>query len=117
MNDPGAVDLTFLKVYAANNPTLMKNFIDSFLEKTPIAIKQIEDHLAAGNFHSLSRSAHSLKPQLSYMGIKSTSDLIISIEESAKNQTNTESIGPALDSLKGILESAYAELRTLSNEL
>ena len=117
MNEQGITDLSFLKIYASNNPTLMKNFIQSFLDKTPSAIQQIEEHYASGDFHALSRSAHSLKPQLSYMGIQSVNNLIIEIEESAKNQTDTQKISSMLTTLKEILESAYAELRVKSSEL
>jgi len=116
MREPSVTDLSFLKIYASGNTKLMKNFIESFLEKTPKSIQLLEDHLAANDFHSLSRSAHSLKPQLSYMGIKSAHDLIVEIEESAKNQTGAENLAASINSLKEILEEAYSELRSKLNE-
>ena len=117
MNEQGVVDFTFLQVYAAGNSTLMKNFIQSFLDKTPLALQQIETHLSTRDFHSLSGTAHQLKPQLSYMGIKSAHEIIAGIEDAAKNEIGTENIAPALNSLKEILESAYAELKSKLNEL
>lgn len=111
MSEPTVTDLSFLKVYASGNTKLMKNFIESFLEKTPKSVQLIEDHLTANDFLALSRSAHSLKPQLSYMGIKSAHELIVGIEEAAKSQKGTESMVSLINSLKQILEEAYSELR------
>jgi len=95
----------------------MKNFIQSFLDKTPAAVKKLEDHLHEKDYHALSRSAHSLKPQLSYMGIKSANNLVVTIEESAKNETNIDHLSDLTRDLKQILEKAYSELREKLKEL
>src|SRR5437870_2320922 len=115
--DPGApqdsrlVDLSFLRVYSGGNVELMKKFIHSFLEKTPAAIKTMEEQLNAKDFHALSRSAHSMKPQLSYVGVNKASELVRVIEESSKEMHDTETIPANLEALKEMLSKAYEELQ------
>src|SRR6185503_9247597 len=96
----GLIDLSFLRVYSGGNNELMKKFIHSFLERTPTSIKTMEEQLAIKDFHGLSRSAHSLKPQFSYVGIGKAAELVKGIEESAKEMHEPEMIPAHLEELK-----------------
>ncbi|HYV93442.1 MAG TPA: Hpt domain-containing protein [Chitinophagales bacterium] len=109
--DSGLIDLSFLRVYSSGNNELMKKFINSFLERTPVAIKAMDEQLAAKDFHGLSRSAHSLKPQFSYAGMSKASELVRAIEESAKEMHDVETIPAHLDEVKSMLSRAYEELK------
>ena len=109
--DSGLIDLSFLRVYSGGNKELMKKFIQSFLDKTPAAINTMEEQLAAKDFHGVSRSAHSMKPQFSYVGIGNASELVRTIEESAKEMHEVETIPAKVDELKIMLSKAYEELR------
>src|SRR6185436_5121059 len=102
----GLIDLSFLRAYSSGNNELMKKFINSFLERTPASIKTMEEQLAAKDFHGLSRSAHSLKPQFSYVGIGKAAELVRAIEESAKEMHEVETIHEHLDEVKSILNRA-----------
>src|SRR6185436_17048611 len=99
----GLIDLSFLRIYSGGNNELMKKFILSFLERTPASIKTMEEQLSTKDFHALSRSAHSLKPQFSYVGIPRAADLIRGIEESAKEMRDVETIPVHLEEIKIML--------------
>jgi HPt (histidine-containing phosphotransfer) domain-containing protein len=111
------IDLSFLRVYSAGNNDMIRKVIQTFLDKTPASMEGMEKQLAANDFHSLSRSMHSLKPQLSYLGITALTDIAVSIEECAKNMTETETIAGKLDEMKIILGKAFIELHEHLNSL
>ncbi len=89
----------------------MKQFVETFLSKTPVAIEELETSFRNRDFHSLSRIAHSLKPQLSYVGIAAGTPLIIEIEENAKSQPDPVLIESKISELKELLNRAYDELK------
>ncbi|HKR05508.1 MAG TPA: hypothetical protein VJY62_12810, partial [Bacteroidia bacterium] len=59
-------------------------------------------------------SAHSLKPQISYMGIKSAEELIKNIERDAADKSNLSTISEKIGTLRNILEKAFPELQQAS---
>ena len=111
------IDLSFLRVYSGDNKELMKKFLQSFLERTPAMMATIDEQWAAKDFHSLTRTMHSLKPQLSYVGITALSGVVNFIEESARSGRETELITGKLQEMKTILDKAYKELQDQLNTL
>jgi HPt (histidine-containing phosphotransfer) domain-containing protein len=105
------VDLTFLKSFAGNSPEKMAKYINMFLNSAPAAMNTIQTCLQNQDWAGLKSSAHSLKPQISYMGIKSAEDLIKSIELNASEKINLDAMPQQVSSLKDILEKAYPELK------
>lgn len=105
------IDLTFLRSFTGDSPEKLNKYVTLFLQHTPQVIRNIESHLAGGDWAALRSSAHSLKPQISYMGIKSCEALIKSIEQNAGNMQNLEQLPQQIEELKKILDQAYPELR------
>lgn len=105
------VDLTFLKSFTGSSPEKMHKYVNLFLQHAPALMQAMETNLASGDWPGLKTSAHSLKPQISYMGIKSAESLIKNIESNASEKINLETIPANLASLKEILEKAYPELK------
>lgn len=105
------INLDFLKTFASGNTEKMNKYINMFLQHAPVLVKSIEENLSAQDWSALRSSAHSLKPQISYMGIKSAEELIKAIERNAGDKTNLENLPSQVDTLKGILEKAYPELK------
>jgi HPt (histidine-containing phosphotransfer) domain-containing protein len=104
-------DLSFLRNYSGGDKELMKKFIQTFLTRTPETILQMESALAIKDFHAVTSLAHNLRPQLSYMGVAKATDLVKSIEESAKATKETESLSAKLEAVKEIVLKAYEELQ------
>ena len=110
MEEAKLTNLSFLEIYSGNNPALIRKLIQSFLDKTPAVLNQMEEQVNANDLFSLSRTAHTLKPQLSYMGIKRAEETTKEIEECAKEQKDIASIPQKMDELKQMLQQSYAEL-------
>jgi HPt (histidine-containing phosphotransfer) domain-containing protein len=108
------IDLTFLNSFTGGNREKNSKYIKMFLQNAPSLMSTIEDNLSKSDWTSLKSSAHSLKPQISYMGIKSAEELIKNIERDAAEKTNLENISDKITSLRNILEKAYPELQAAS---
>ena len=104
-------DLSFLRNYSGGDKELMKKFIQLFLTKTPESIRQMENALDIKDFHAVTSLAHNLRPQLSYMGIAKATDLVKSIEESARANEEPEALRVKLKMVNEIVLKAYEELQ------
>src|SRR6187549_193321 len=108
------IDLTFLNSFTGGNQEKNSKYIKMFLQHAPVLFGDIQTGLKNADWPSLKTSAHSLKPQISYMGIKSAEELIKTIERDAGDKTNLENLSEKVAALKGILEKALPELQKAS---
>ncbi|MEO5571168.1 MAG: Hpt domain-containing protein [Bacteroidia bacterium] len=108
------VDLTFLNSFTGGNRDKNSKYIKMFLQNAPTLMGSMEENLKKEDWANLKSSAHSLKPQISYMGIKSAEELIKNIERDASEKTNLENISERITTLKNILAEAYPELEKAS---
>lgn len=69
------------------------------------------------DFHKMSRAAHSLKPQCSYMGIDQITGTLEALEESEKNNPGTEKINELLAVVSEICNGAVEELQNHLNSI
>ncbi len=103
-------DLTFLKQFSSGNTAMMKQLINVFLQTSQDSITKIEGFIGEKNWERVGSIAHQLKPQCSYMGIKTAEPLILQIEE-LKNSTDGGNIPALFSELKSIIETAIVELK------
>ena len=108
------INLAFLKSFTAGNAEKMNKYINLFLQHAPVLVRAMEDNLAKEDWSSLRSSAHSLKPQISYMGIKSGEELIKTIELNAGEKINLLDLPFQIKTLKEILDQAYPELKKVT---
>lgn len=104
-------DMTFLKSFTGGNPDKMKKYISMFLSYCPSQLQTMNEQLESQNYDGLRGTAHALKPQITYMGIKGGEDLIKGIESMAGTKTNVEKLPEMLGSFKTICSSAMEELK------
>ncbi len=105
------IDMSFLRSFTGDNKEKMSRYINMFLQTAPAQLDNIEKTLRSGDFDSLRVSAHSLKPQLSYMGIKSQEPVVRMIEDYAGNQVNIDQLPALVSNFKSSLEAAFEQLR------
>ncbi len=105
-------DRTFLKQFTAGNAEKQQKYIGMFLENAPKLLSNIDQGLAAKDYQTIKIAAHSLKPQLSYMGVKEDVSNIFLIEQSAGEKAHYESLPELVANLKRICDKAFAELRS-----
>jgi HPt (histidine-containing phosphotransfer) domain-containing protein len=104
-------DLTFLNSFAGGNKDKIAKYVNLFLQHAPAMVSTIEQHLAGKDYASLKTTAHALKPQITYMGIKSAEELIREIEHNAGENKNLDQLPGQVEKLKAILGDAYPELK------
>ncbi len=78
------VDLTFLKNFTKDDPKKMKRYISLYLEVAPKTFEEMQLNLKEGDWERLRMNAHSIKPQVDFMGISSLKEQLVKIEEAVK---------------------------------
>ena len=103
-------NLDFLKQFTNNDPTKMKKYIGMFLENAPKLLSRLEQGMAVQDYEEVKIAAHSLKPQMSYMGIDEELSHIFMIEQLAGSQSHTEQLPGLVSNLVRVCHQVYAEL-------
>ena len=86
-----------------------------FLDNAPNLLQNIEKGLQSGDYPSVKIAAHSLKPQLSYMGVKEEVSHIFLIEQIA-GEAHHERLPKLVTELKAVCAKAFEELTALKNQ-
>jgi len=110
-------DMQFLKQFTAGNPEKLRKYINMFLDNAPTVLERLELALNTQDFPTVKICAHSLKPQLNYMGVKEEISKILMIEQLAGEQPSTGSLAPMISNLKQVCGQAFEELRKNLSQL
>lgn len=103
-------DMQFLRQFTGGNKEKMNKYIGMFLENGPRLLKQIDDAFAIKDFNNVKIAAHSLKPQLSYMGVKEEISHIFLIEQTASEAGHSDRLPPLIANLNRVCSKAFDEL-------
>ncbi len=104
-------DMQFLKQFTGGNQEKMDKYKGMFLENGPRLLTNIEEGIRNGDYGAVKIAAHSMKPQLSYMGVKEEVSHIFLIEQTAGEQAHFERLPALVEQLKRVCEKAFEELR------
>ena len=104
-------DMNFLKQFSGGNPEKVQKYVGMFLENAPKLLDNIDRALAAKEYETIKIAAHSLKPQLSYMGVKEEVSNIFLIEKSAGEHAHFDTLPQLINNLKRLCNKAFEELR------
>lgn len=104
-------DMNFLKQFTGGNPDKQKKYIGMFLDNGPKLLEKIKVALQEQDYESLKVAAHSMKPQLSYMGVKEEVSNIFLIEQSAGQTAHRENLPQLITQLERLAHKAFDELR------
>ena len=107
-------DRNFLKQFTGGNPVKMQKYISMFLENASKLLKSMDDALAAKDYSAVKIAAHSLKPQLSYMGVKEEVSHIFLIEQSAGSSAHYDALPERIKLLHAVCNKAFEELKEIS---
>lgn len=106
-------DMQFLRQFTGNKPDKIAKYKGMFLENGPRLLKNIENGLEAKDYEAVKIAAHSLKPQLSYMGVKEEVSNIFLIEQSAGETAHYDRLPRLTERLKLICSKAFEELKAV----
>lgn len=104
-------DTTFLKQFTNDNIAKMDKYITMYINNAPGLLKKINETFAAQDMPNLKVAAHSLKPQLSYMGVKEEISHVYELEQAAANQISDQSkLQHLVDNINAVVHQSIAEL-------
>jgi signal transduction histidine kinase/CheY-like chemotaxis protein/HPt (histidine-containing phosphotransfer) domain-containing protein len=104
-------DRAFLQQFTGGKADKMDKYIGMFLENAPRLLHNIDQALATNDLPSLKIAAHSLKPQLTYMGVKEEWSNIFLIEQTAGESGHAGKLPALVANLHRVCEKAFNELR------
>lgn len=117
MPDYSFINTDFLMNFTGKDPGKMKKYINMFLQSAPEAIAQMRAFHNNGDWVNLKTAAHSLKPQLAYMGIDSLKETILRIEEYAGEGKNTDVLLQLIGNVEKDCRLAFLELQNVIDSL
>ncbi len=106
-------DMEFLRTFTGGNPEKIKKYIGMFLQNGPVLLDTVKQSLKEKNFPAIKIAAHSLKPQLSYMGVKEEISNIFLIEQTAGEAVHVDRLLPLVQKLEKVCEKAFEELKAI----
>ena len=117
MDNYKKINLEFLQSFTQNDNAQMAKYINMFLTPAPVSINTMKTQHECGDWNNLRTTAHSLKPQLAYMGIESLKETILRIEEYAGEAKNPEAIGGLIQTVEAGCNEAFVELRAVIEKI
>jgi hypothetical protein len=109
------IDMNFLQKFTKGDSSKQHKYISMFLENAPKLLTQLKDGLKDKNYEQIKIAAHSLKPQLSYMGVIEDVSHIFMLEQSAGESAHQHLIPDLVDNAEKVCLKAFEELKTYIN--
>lgn len=100
------LDLSFLKEFCDGNKNKMMHYIHTFLETTPEQLRLIKDASDNQQWMLVKSIAHSLKPQVAFIGLPEMQKLIEQIESESTKETPLKHVSALVVDLDNAMETA-----------
>jgi len=118
MNQTAALcDLSFLDNFTKGDKEKMERYIQTYLRTSVRIFGELEQAGRQADWEEAYIKAHTVKPQVQYMGIKSLLALILEIEDRAKNNPGAEGLDELVEKALDLYERSAAELLQYLQEL
>ena len=104
-------DLTYLKSMSDGNDTFVLKMVKTFIEETAKEIDLLKAQLETQDWYALYGTAHKIKPSFHFMGIHELKDVILSLEQNAKQKVNVELIPEQVKNIVQIFNESIEELK------
>ena len=85
--------------------------IETFVEKTPELLHEMELACSSKNWKTLGSLAHKLKPSITFMGIHSLKELVVEIEDKGRGDIQTSTLPELVNTFSPSCKEAIAELQ------
>jgi CheY-like chemotaxis protein len=97
-------DLAFLRDFCDGDEVQMRHFIQKFLDQYPLELQRLEAALQQGDREAIYQTAHSFRPQLEFVGLKSAADKALQIERGAREGLPFSTLLDLMKQIKTALE-------------
>ncbi len=108
------VDLSYLRNISNNSQSFIDEMIVAFLESIPKSIQEIKTNTEAEEWNLLARAVHKIKPSLTLIGLHSSKEKALLLEDMAKQQKSIDKIPSLARLLCEELSTALQELHQMS---
>ena len=107
-----AIHYNLAKVFerANSEPLLVRNQVEHFITKVPIAVKNLVRNIKNKEYRIALDGAKKIKPTLELMGMTIAYDEITLVENWAVKQGKRREIGATIESIKNQIEKASKEM-------
>lgn len=113
MDNTNLVNLSFLENFTKGSTEKRNQYINLYLKTAPQLFSDLQILFDKQEWDELYIKAHSLKPQVLYMGIPNLSKLLIRIEEIAQQKGNKDELGPMVREAIECNDRAMIELKQI----
>jgi HPt (histidine-containing phosphotransfer) domain-containing protein len=104
-------DITYLQNFSGGDNERVKKYINIFLASAPISIQKLNTFYSTSDWNGVRSVAHSIKPQITFMGIKNLDKIIRDLEEYSQTNTNLDKIPGLINEFNYISNKAMDELK------
>ncbi|MCC6185881.1 MAG: response regulator [Chitinophagaceae bacterium] len=104
-------DMNFLQQFTKGDLEKQRKYINMFLENAPKLLSQLETGLVQKDYETIKIAAHSLKPQLSYMGVTEDVSNVFLLEQNANEKAHQNLIPGLIENVTKVCLKAFEELR------
>lgn len=105
------INLTYLKKISEGNDTFVIEMIEMFLNKTPLALDQMNECFRNHKWEELSKIAHRIKPSFAYVGLKELQATLAMIESWAAEKGDKKVVNQLLQQVQQDTNTAFEQLR------
>ena len=86
------LDLKYLRTISDDDVDFMKDLLMTFVKTTPEALEELKETLKNEDWYKMGRVMHKVKPSYLLLDVKEVSELVLSLEQNAKNAKNLDKI-------------------------
>lgn len=104
-------NLKYLKSICDGDTKFMKDMIETFVSTTPSTINEMQNWSNKADWELVGKLAHKMKPSITFVGLEQAKAIIKDLEESGKNNVNTDKIPSKINQLGELCQKAFKELR------
>ena len=104
------IDLTYLKQIGGDNPDFLMQMIEMFIQKTPLALEEMNEKFKQQSWEDLRNIAHRIKPSYTYIGLKEIHNMLAEIEQCSVTQSNLDSISLLMSNVETQTQAAFRAL-------
>ena len=105
------VNLEYFYKYLGNNPELIKEIINHFINDAPFYMDEMSNSVSVADWETVRRLAHKLKPNVDTFGIYNSKVLVRKIEANTRFEINLDEVPALVKDMHADISDAVGELR------
>ena len=111
INSSSLYDLSMVRSVSGGDEEFIKKMVQLFIDTVPPGLADLHEALADKQWQRMGKIAHKLKSTIDSMGISALRDEIRFIENSGKNETDTDSVPPLINKVTEVITECIVQLR------